>query len=263
MNKGYSLRQPGVRAVLTLLLCGLALVPVPAAHSIKPWDIAPYGQHVTPPRWDQTSGEDQAAQQWLQTLEGIAGAWQTVQPLRWFGRALWLRQFSLPQDLGKAAQLLTQTSPVLDRVLTGPGTLLLSGNQGNLHLVVQLQRSPQGVSGFASALDVSPSRQDTSTPTADAALAWLAPDTQVHAAQWVLADGAQLSQFIHAVPQAPEPMRARLRTILARQGWVETPATTGDRDAQWQRGGDRLLLMPDRSGRGSLLYQTLIAGGSP
>jgi len=262
-------RPQGVRTVYAVLSCALALTSGPAMPDVGPQDVALVRQSVRPAPWNSGDGAAEqdkiakAAQHWLHALDAVPGAWQPVQALTWFGRPLWLRAFVLPQDVGEAAQRLTQANPALDRVLTGPDTLLLSGSQGDLHLVVQLQRSPQGVSGFASALDVSSSMRNAASPASDAALAWLAQDTQVHAAQWRLADGVQVSQFIHAVPQAPDALRARLRIVLARQGWVETAAVTGQGDAQWQRRGDRLHLMPDRSGRGSLLYQRLIVGQTP
>jgi len=231
-------------------LASLALIPAPIAHSNNSHDGAWPHQEYSP--------DHAAAQRWLRTLEATPGAWQAVQTLTWFGRPLWLRQFAMSQGLGEAAEYLTQATPALARVLIGPDALLLSGMAGHLHLVVQLQRAAQGVTGFASVLDATPSMQriqDASPHPQDSVLPWLHPDMQVHAAQWRLPDGSRVRQSMHVVPQASGPLRARLHTALARQGWRETPAATGMHDVQWQRRGDRVHLMADRSGQGSVLYQ--------
>jgi len=234
------------------LLASLALIPAPIAHSSSASTV----QHE-----EASSARHHAAQQWLHALGAVSGAWQPVQALTWFGRPLWLRQFAMAQGLGEAAQQLTQATPALDRVLTGPDTLLLSGMAGRLHLVVQLQRTVQGVVGFASALDASPSIQATSSylppDTVDTVLTWLPLDAQIHAAQWRQSGGSHVRQFIHLVPQTPDQLRARLHAALTRQGWQETAAVTGGRDAAWQRRADHLHLMADRSGQGSVIYQSL------
>jgi len=249
-------KSRGKRALAQSILASLALLPVPIAHSVSSDDGTLSRQEHLPERAD--------AQRWLHALDAVPGAWQAVQTVTWFERPLWLRQFAMPHDLGEAAARITQAAPALDRVLTGPDMLLLSGMAGPLHLVVQLQRAAQGVTGFASVLDASPSVQSLQgvqdaarhpPHPPNSALPWLHPDTQIHAAQWRLPDGSRVRQSIHVVPQALDPLRARLQTVLARQGWQETPAATGVRDVQWQRRGDRLHVMADRSGQGSVLYQ--------
>jgi len=204
---------------------------------------------------------DRAAQQWLGGLDVVPGVWQAVETVTWFGRPLWLRQVAFTQGMDEAARQLTQTAPMLDRVMTGPDMLLLSGVAGSLHLVVQLQRSPHGLAGFASALDVSPSVAEPLIGAADPALDWLAQDTQVHASQWRLPDGGQVRQVLHTVPQPPDQLRQRLHTALAQQGWRETVAGLGG--AQWQRGAEVLRLIPESSGRGSLLYHVFTTGDLP
>jgi len=227
----------------------LVLMPAPIAHS----NSASNTLHEEIP-----SEHHHAAQQWLHALGAVSGAWQPVQTLTWFGRPLWLRQFVMTQDLGEAAQQLTQAAPALDRILTGPNTLLLSGIVGSLHLVVQLQRTAQGLVGFASVLDASPSIQALSSYLPDAALGWLPLDTPMLAAQWWRPDGSRVRQFIHVVAQTPDQLRARLHTPLTRQGWQETLAVTGKRDVAWQRREDHLYVMADRSGQGSVIYQSLM-----
>jgi len=117
---------------------------------------------------------------------------------------------------------------MLDRVMTGPDMLLLSGVVGSLHLVVQLQRSSHGLVGFASALDVSASVDEPLIGAADPALAWLAQDTQVHASQWRLPDGWQVRQVIHnllsnardavAPQQAAGVIRVAAHRVSSEQG---------------------------------------------
>jgi len=227
----------------------LVLLSAPIAHSSSEPNVQ---YEESPP------AHDHAAQQWLHALGAVPGAWQPVQALTWFERPLWLRQFAMAQELGDAAQQLTQAAPALDRVLTGPDTLLLSGMAGHLHLVVQLQRAAQGISGFASVLDASPPRQNASPDSPDSALAWLPQATRIHAAQWRLPDGLRVRQSIHVSSQMPDPLRARLHTALTRQGWRETPTDTGGRDVTWQRHKDYIHLMADRGGQGSVLYQVLV-----
>jgi len=250
MHCAWSLRT--VRAMLrtshrAAFLASLVLIAAPIAHS------ASNVQHEGNP-----SERHHAAQQWLHALDAVSGAWQPVQALTWFGRPLWLRQFAMTQGLSEAAQQLTQAAPALDRILAGPDTLLLSGMAGHLHLVVQLQRAAQGISGFASVLDASPSLQHASPDSPDSALVWLHQDTRIHAAQWQLPDGLRVRQSIHVAPQAPDQLRARLHTVLTRQGWRETLEGMGGRDMTWQRRGDYIRLMADRSGQGSVLYQVLM-----
>jgi len=239
-----------LRLVFCALFCGLTLAPIPAEPSLDLQGFARDGNPL-----------DHVAQQWFARLDAVAGTWQAVETMTWFGRRLWLRQLALTQGMDEAAGQFTQAAPMLDRVMTGPDTLLLSGIAGSLHLVVQLQRSPHGLAGFASALEVSPSVPQAFGGASDPALDGLAQGTQVHASQWRLPDGGQVRQRIHAVPQAPDRLRQRLRTALAQQGWRETAAGAGD--AQWQRGADVLLLMPERHGRGSLLYHAVITRGLP
>jgi len=234
----------------TTLLYTLALAALPGACRISAQAVA-----QTYPPFDH----DHGARQWLDGLDVVPGAWQAVETLNWFGRSLWLRQFSLSQEgLDEAALRFTQAAPALDRVLTGSGMLLLSGTQSGLHLVVQVQRSARGISGFASVLELAVTARETVADVVDPALAWLTQDTQVHASQWSLPDGGQVRQFLHAVAQPVAGVRERLRIALMRHGWNETVA--GVEDTQWQRGGDRLYLLPDRSGQGSLLYQMLRVG---
>jgi len=233
----------------TALLASLVLICAPIAHSGNAFN----AQHEGNP-----SERQHTAQQWLHALGTTSGTWQPVQTLTWFGRPLWLRQFAMTQGLGEAAQQLTRAAPALDRILTGPDTLLLSGMAGRLHFVVQLQRAAQGISGVASVLDASSPMRNTLQDSPDSALAGLHQDTRIHAAQWRLPDGLRVRQFIHVVPQMPDQLRARLHTVLARQGWWETPINMRGRDVTWQRHRDYIHLMADRGGQGSVLYQVLV-----
>jgi len=241
----------GLSAVCGGLFCAcLLLALVPATHSRA----APGTTRANHPL-------EQAARQWLASLDAVPGQWQAVQGMTWFGRAVWLREFALTQGLTEAAQQFTQAAPALDRVLGGPASLLLSATVGSLHLVVQLQRSARGVEGFASALELTAAAQGEAHAVPDGA--WLAHATQVHASQWRLPDGSRARQSIHVVPEAPAALRVRLGKVLEQHGWREGTPTTGASGREWQRGADRLLLLPDVRASGSLLYQVLIEGKTP
>jgi len=247
MNKRCHRRTWACWLASVCALGSLALMPAPIAYSAVD---KPSGTQ------DQWLDRYNTAQQWLHTLDAVSGTWQPVQTLMWFGRPLWLRQFAMAQGLSEVAEQFTQTAPMLDRALTGPDTLLLSGMVGHLHLVVQLQRALQGVHGFASVLDTAPSiAQQVSADGANPALAWLHQDTQVHAAQWLLPDGSRVRQVAHVIAQKPDQLHARLHAALARQGWQEVPAIMGKATVQWQRRADYLHIAADRSGYGSVLYQ--------
>jgi len=241
--------RPG-QSWLWLIALWASLFCAPAAYSGSDHDIS----------WRATSVSDRqlAAQQWLQTLGAVPGSWQATQSLAWFGRPLWLRQFFIAQDLAQSTERITQIAPALTRVLTGPDMLLLSGIAGDLHLVVQLRRTAAGVSGLASALDISFSPQAASGDSSDLILTGLLQVSPVHVSQWRLPDGIALRQSIYVVPQGLAQVGTHLRAVLAQQGWQEIPAITGEHGAQWQRRADRLHLMPAPDGQGSLLYQILM-----
>jgi len=241
----------GLSAVCGGLLCAcLLLALVPATHSRA----APDTRRADHPL-------EQAARQWLARLDAVPGQWQAVQGMTWFGRAVWLREFALSQDLTEAAQQFTQAAPALDRVLGGSDSLLLSATVSSLHLVVQLQRSTRGVEGFASALELTAAASGEAHAAPDGA--WLARGIQVHASQWRLPDGTRARQSIHVFPEAPAALRVWLGKVLEQQGWREKTPMTGAPGREWQRGEDYLLLLPDARGSGSLLYQVWIEGKTP
>jgi len=241
-----ALRRQVWCARFALLLCGI-LLHVPFA--------TPDVNHALRLSSLGSSRDAQANLAWLHALDKVQAAWEPVQTLHWFGQPVWLRHFTLSKNLGQATSQFIQETQGLNRMLTGPHTVLLSGMANGVHRVIHMQAGSHGVTGLASVLDGSLSGTQPFVHPSAYALTGLALDAPLHHSAWTLPDGARVQQSIYGVAQSPVRLGERLRRVLPRQGWKEAASLVASYGAQWQRGRQHLHVVPNRNGHGSLLYQ--------
>ena len=181
--------------------------------------------------------------------------WGDTQSQRVSGLGLHTRHLQSEKQLSESAQVLSQMG-VFSGMLIGPGTIQLSGNTAQEHWLAHLQANRTGTIGYVSVLDLSASAQVRQTP--ETFIPGLPSDTGLIELKYSLASVADNAAQTLRLVDIDYP---RLHTYLQRQlrgaGWSSdilfASHTAG---ASWRKQQQTILLLPEASGKASLLYHS-------
>lgn len=165
--------------------------------------------------------------------------------------------FVSPHSAIDLASRLSNKSAVFQRVLTMPGQLILSGIKDQWHWIAVLSDDASGSSGYVSAMSatvITPPESSALIP-AGLSLAFSAAGT---------GNGPAIGQHVHQLPGAPDVIRDRIASRLAGMGWHRI-SDVADLPGQWQwyRKGEKLSMLINQHGAGSLVLTQHYTGGAP
>ncbi|WP_353171115.1 hypothetical protein [Paracandidimonas soli] len=196
----------------------------------------------------------------MEKTEGFR--WSATETQRISHMRLHTRRFLSDRALPDSARRLSQ-SGTFTRMLLAPAMIQLSGIDANWHWVAHLETAESGTAGYVSALEISPSAIPRKVDRRDASgFSLTDANALLDHVSWP--GGIGIAQQVLHVGTSHAHMLAYLQRRLRGEGWVTDAllSSAADGYSSWQRHGERLVLLPDALGEGSLLYHSRLAVAS-
>ena len=196
----------------------------------------------------------------MEKTEGFR--WSATETQRISRMKLHTRRFLSDRALPDSARRLSQ-SGTFTRMLLAPAMIQLSGIDANWHWVAHLEAAESGTAGYVSALEISPSAIARRVDGQEAS-GFLPADANVLLDHVSWPGGIGVAQQVLHVGSSRAQMLAYLQRRLRGEGWITDAllASAAVGYSSWQRHGERLVLLPDALGDGSLLYHSRLAAAS-
>jgi hypothetical protein len=205
--------------------------------------------------WASASWALHAAPERLSSLAVQGLRWEPMQSMSLSGVPAHLKPFVSDNAAVSVALSLSTHSDLFQRVLTTPGTIVLSGLQADWHWLAQVDTLAKGAKGYVSAMRVAPALASAGPAGAEPGFPWLPRQAQRRFAYRSNMTSPIVSQHVYSIALPIQALTAYVRRQLRAEGWKAEPAIAGaSAYSAWHRQTSRLMLFAQAGSVGTDLY---------
>jgi hypothetical protein len=197
----------------------------------------------------------QVTQERLGSLVVHGLRWEPMQTMLLSGVPAYLRPFSSGNAAVPVARSLAANTDLFQRMLTIPGTIVLSGLQADWHWLARVDVLAEGAKGYVSAMHISPAWPGADQEGDKPGFTWLPAQAQ---RRFVYRSGMAsptVAQHIYSIALPVQALTAYLRRQLRVEGWEAEPTVAVMPGySAWRRQTSRLMLFTQAGAAGTDLY---------